>query len=184
MISVLGIDPGSRVTGYGVIAFQEDCVKYICSGVINMPDGTLPHRLNQIFDGISQVVEDNKPELAVVEKVFVATNPNSALLLGHARGSAICACASRGVSIVEYSAREIKQAITGTGAASKQQMLYMVQMLLGRPEISRQDEADALAGAITYFHHQAVYEATGFSHNRESGILALEATIESGRVSS
>jgi len=113
----------------------------------------LPSRLNQIYQGIQQIVEKFQPQTAVVEDLFIAVNPRSALMLGHARGSAICALAASGIDIYEYSTREIKKSITGNGAAAKVQVQYMVRMLLCLPNEPKTDEADALASAITHYQH-------------------------------
>ncbi len=147
---VLGIDPGSRVTGYGVIFSSENHIRHIASGKIGMPKGNLPSRLHQIYQGIQEVIVEHQPQIAVVEKVFISVNPNSALLLGHARGSAICAAAAHKLEIFEYSTREIKKTVTGNGGATKEQVQFMVQMLMCLSELPGQDEADALATAIAH----------------------------------
>ncbi len=147
---VLGIDPGSRVTGYGVVDCSQNRIKHVVSGTIKMPTGNLPARLNQIYQGIGKIVVEYEPKIAVIEDVFISVNPRSALLLGHARGSAICAVAAHDVEIYEYSTKEIKLSVTGNGAASKQQVQFMVRMLLCLTEDPNADQADALACALTY----------------------------------
>lgn len=159
MTRILGIDPGSRVTGYGVIECSSKRIRYVSSGSIRLPEGDLSQRLYQIFKGIEGVIQQHRPQVAVVEQVFVSVNPQSALKIGHARGGAICACAASNVAIEEYSAREIKKSITGTGAARKDQVKYMVLMLLGLDHIRSQDEVDALAAAITHFQHIPMKES-------------------------
>lgn len=155
---ILGIDPGSRATGYGVIESSIGKVRYIASGCIKTVSGSLPERLAEIYHGISDVISLHNPDIAVVEQVFVSVNPGSALKLGHARGSAICACAANGIKVYEYSAREIKKTITGNGAATKEQIQYMVQMLLTLREQPDEDAADALAGALTHFQFMPLLE--------------------------
>ena len=165
---ILGIDPGSRVTGYGVIESSTGQVRYIDSGAIKTSSDALPIRLSEIYHGISDVISTHQPETAVVEKVFVSVNPQSALKLGHARGSAICACAANLIDIYEYSAREIKKTITGSGSASKDQIQYMVQMLLTLSDTPGEDEADALAGALTHFQHIPLLESGSRELRREA----------------
>ena len=166
MIRILGIDPGSRVTGYGVIECNNNQIRYLDSGTVRLPEGTLAERLFQIFEGISAVCKRHRPHIASVEKVFVSVNPQSALKIGHARGSAICACAANDLPIVEYAAREVKQTVTGTGSASKDQVKYMVLMLLGLEKIQNQDEADALAAAITHYQHVPTMDSIGEMRRR------------------
>ncbi len=166
MIRILGIDPGSRITGFGVIECATNHIKYLDSGVIRLPQGSLSERLYQIFDGIGTVIKQHRPHVTAVEKVFVSVNPQSALKIGHARGSAICACAAHGVEIHEYAAREIKRTVTGTGTASKEQVKYMVLMLLGLERLDVQDEADALAAAITHYQHIPILESIGNAPQR------------------
>ncbi len=167
MLRILGIDPGSRATGYGVIECDSNQVSYLAGGAIRLADDNLCRRLLRIFEGISNVIHRYRPDVAAVEKVFVSINPQSALKIGHARGSAICACAANDVAIEEYSVREIKQSVTGTGSADKDQVKYMMQMLLGLDEIDTQDEADALAVAITHYQHVPLQNAVRGSHYRE-----------------
>lgn len=155
---ILGIDPGSRITGYGVIDTATGRVTYVGSGCIRTAKGKLPERLSEIYHGISDVINHHQPNIAVVEEVFMSVNPQSALKLGHARGSAICACAASGIKIYEYSARAIKKTITGNGAATKEQVQYMVQMLLTLTDQPAEDEADALAGALTHFQFMPLLE--------------------------
>ena len=163
---ILGIDPGSRVTGFGVIECDTNHIKYLDSGAIRLPQGSLSERLYQIFEGIGAVIKQHRPHVTAVEKVFVSVNPQSALKIGHARGSAICACAANGIEIHEYAAREIKRTVTGTGSASKEQVQYMVLMLLGLARVESQDEADALATAITHYQHIPLLDSIGDTHQR------------------
>ncbi|EAR22439.1 crossover junction endodeoxyribonuclease RuvC [Nitrococcus mobilis] len=151
---ILGIDPGLRITGYGVITVNGSRLAYVGSGIIRIPDGPLPERLNILFEQLAHVLAQYEPVTAAVEQVFVHRNPSSALKLGHARGAAICACAQAGLTVAEYTPRRIKQALVGTGNADKQQVQYMVQSLLGLRGNLRVDAADALATAVCHAHGQ------------------------------
>lgn len=148
---ILGIDPGSRVTGYGVIRSNGQRHQYIASGtVVATQEKNLPDRLSTIFAGITEVVQRYSPTQAAIEQVFMAQNANAALKLGQARGAAIVAMASQGLTVAEYAARAVKQAVSGYGAADKAQVQYMVKLLLnvlGAPAV---DAADALAVAICH----------------------------------
>ena len=118
MIRILGIDPGSRRTGYGVIDVAGSRIAYVSSGIIRLPEKSLPDRLKIIFDGVSEVIEQYKPQQMGIEEVFFAKDPRAALKLGQARGAAIVAGVNAGLDVGEYSARSVKQAVVGTGAAS------------------------------------------------------------------
>ena len=152
MLRIIGIDPGSRATGYGVI--ESDGVKsfYLAHGVLRLEDDLLPPRLGKIFSGITAVIDEYRPEVMAIEQVFVSKNPSSALKLGQARGAAICAAVNLGLSVAEYSPRGIKQAIVGTGRAEKTQVQHMVQMLLGLSKRPQADAADALAVGLCHAH--------------------------------
>ncbi|MDH3693756.1 MAG: crossover junction endodeoxyribonuclease RuvC [Gammaproteobacteria bacterium] len=149
---ILGIDPGSRVTGFGVIENTTKGLRHIDSGCIRLSQDDLWLRLKMIYDGITEVIESHKPNIVVVEKVFVSNNANSALILGHARGSAICAAVNCGVPIVEYTALQVKRAVVGSGGAAKQQVQHMVRALLGLTANPPSDAADALGCAICHLH--------------------------------
>ncbi len=157
---ILGIDPGSRLTGFGVIRMNGKKVEYIASGCVRIKDGILSDRLNQIFDCISQVVQQYKPDEAAIEQVFMSKNADSALKLGQARGSAMVAMAQHALVVAEYSARQIKQAVVGTGAADKTQVQHMVTSLLGLNAPPQADAADGLAVAICHGHaiQNALYQ--------------------------
>lgn len=151
MTIILGIDPGSRITGYGIIRQFNQCIEYIDSGCIRTaPEEALSHKLLQIYNGICQLMEQYSPTEVAIEEVFMHQNPNSALKLGHARGVAMVAAASHRVAIHEYSAREIKQNIVGYGAAEKSQVSHMVVHLLSLNKAPQQDAGDALAIAICH----------------------------------
>ncbi len=166
MIRILGVDPGSRITGYGLIDCDKSSMKYVASGSIKLRADNLSERLYRIFTDISALIDQHQPQIAAVEKVFVSVNPQSALKIGHARGSAICACASKSLVIEEYAAREIKRSVTGNGAANKDQVKFMVQMLLGLDQVDTQDEADALAVAITHYQFMPLIASIKDSRQR------------------
>ena len=147
---ILGIDPGSRITGFGLIKNHSNRIEYIHSGSIKVSGDSLPQRLGNIFSEIDAVIRQYQPEQMGIENVFMARNADSALKLGQARGAAICAGHQAGLEIAEYAAREVKQAIVGTGAASKDQVQHMVRMLLDLPASPQADAADALAIAICH----------------------------------
>ena len=152
MTIILGIDPGSRITGYGIIKEEKRKLFYIDSGCIRTSDGELSERLLQIYDGICQLMDNNMPNEVAIEEVFMHKNASSALKLGHARGVAMVAAASHRVKISEYSAREVKQSLVGYGAAEKEQVKQMVISLLKLSSAPQSDAADALAIAICHSH--------------------------------
>ena len=152
MIRIMGIDPGSRITGYGVIEVQGRRTVHIASGCVRMEDEDFPQRLRTIFEGLGEVLECHRPTEIAIEKVFMQRNADSALKLGQARGAAICAVVSRSLSIAEYSPRQIKQALVGRGAAAKEQVQHMVKTLLQLVESPQEDAADALACALCHSH--------------------------------
>jgi crossover junction endodeoxyribonuclease RuvC len=154
-VRILGIDPGLRTTGFGVIEAQGQQLRYLASGTItthHLQKGALPLRLKVLFDGIGEVVQRYQPECASVEIVFVNVNPQSTLLLGQARGACITALVSANLSVAEYTALQMKQAVVGYGRADKTQNQSMVQRLLGLPGLPGPDAADALGLAITHAH--------------------------------
>ncbi|PCI72648.1 MAG: crossover junction endodeoxyribonuclease RuvC [Gammaproteobacteria bacterium] len=161
MSVILGIDPGSRITGFGVVRMQGQKIEYIASGCIRIKDGILSDKLNQIFDCISEVVQEYKPDEAAIEQVFMSKNADSALKLGQARGAAMVAMAQHALQVAEYSARQIKQAVVGTGAADKSQVQHMVTSLLSLSASPQADAADGLAVAICHGHaiKSALYQA-------------------------
>jgi crossover junction endodeoxyribonuclease RuvC len=151
-IRILGIDPGLRVTGYGVIDRVGNRLSYVSSGCVRVPVGELPARLKTILDGLGEIIAEFRPQQVAVEKVFVNVNPQSTLLLGQARGAAICAAVARSLPVAEYTALQIKQAVVGHGKAAKDQVQHMVRRLLGLPGDPSPDAADALACAICHAH--------------------------------
>ena len=151
-VRILGIDPGLRITGFGVIEKHGQQLHYVASGCIRTPDGELPERLKVIFQSIGEVIAQHQPQQAAVEKVFVNVNPQSTLLLGQARGAAICALVQAGLPVAEYTALQVKQSVVGNGHAAKEQVQAMVQRLLNLSGVPSPDAADALACAITHAH--------------------------------
>jgi crossover junction endodeoxyribonuclease RuvC len=159
---ILGIDPGLRVTGYGVIERLGSRLTYIASGTVRVPtQDQLPLRLKTILDGVGEVIVAFQPTIAVVEKVFVNTNPHSTLLLGQARGAAICALVAAGLPVHEYTALQIKQAVAGHGKAHKSAVQEMVRRLLKLDGMPGTDSADALAAAICHTNHLGALAAAG-----------------------
>ncbi|MFG6666547.1 crossover junction endodeoxyribonuclease RuvC [Halomonas sp. HNIBRBA4712] len=147
---ILGIDPGSRITGYGVIELVNAKPRYVASGCIRTADGALEQRLAQIYAGLAEVVGLHRPTEVSVERVFMAKNADSALKLGQARGVALVCMANHGLGIAEYAARQIKQAVTGQGGADKAQVQHMVTAILNLSATPQADAADALAIALSH----------------------------------
>ncbi len=153
-MKVLGIDPGSHVTGYGIVTSEDQIPHYVTHGLIKMrKKAPLHERLGKIFGGITEVIETYAPDILAVEKVFFAKNPRSALMLGHARGVAMLPGILNQMDIHEYSPLEIKQAVVGYGQATKRQVLEMVTRLLSLREALTFDEADALAVGMCCLQH-------------------------------
>ena len=154
-MKILGIDPGLRTTGFGVIQHRANKLAYIASGTISTPtDVELPERLKIIFSGVSEIIRTYAPDCAVIEKVFVNVNPQSTLLLGQARGAAISALVAANLAVHEYTALQLKQAVVGHGKAHKKQVQDMVQRLLALPDLPGTDAADALGVAICHAHSE------------------------------
>jgi len=191
MSIIMGIDPGSRITGYGVIHKQGNKLSYVASGCIRVSEKELPQRLKQIFDGVTQLIEQYKPDEFAIEQVFMAKNADSALKLGQARGVAIVAAMNASLPVGEYAARLVKQAVVGTGGATKDQVGHMVMntvvgtggatkdqvghmvmnmlKLAGRPQ---EDAADGLAIAICHAHNtQSLIAMAGKSRSTSSRVL-------------
>ena len=149
---ILGIDPGSRLTGFGVLDFDGDRPSYVASGTVSSPDGEFHDRLRQIFESIREIVAEYRPDVVAIESVFMHKNAGSALKLGHARSAALCATFAFDVDVFEYAPREIKQAVVGKGSASKEQVQHMVVSLLELDGSPAADAADALAAALCHGH--------------------------------
>ena len=166
---ILGIDPGSVATGWGIVHHSAGSTVHVAHGVLRPArGGAMAERLAFVHAGILEVIQEHDPALAVVERVFVSTNPRSALVLGQARGAAMAALGTAGIGVEEVAAREVKQAIAGSGAASKQQVQRMVMELLrleARPPV---DAADALAAAICASHRNKLV-ALGVKRRSGSG---------------
>jgi crossover junction endodeoxyribonuclease RuvC len=165
-VRILGIDPGLRLTGFGIVDAQGGALRYVASGVIRIPAGALPPRLKSIHDGVAEVIAEYRPETAVAEIVFVNVNPQSTLLLGQARGAAITTLVTHGLAVHEYTALQVKQAVVGYGRAAKPQVQAMVQHLLRLPGVPSTDAADALACAICHAHATTMTAAAGGTRMR------------------
>lgn len=151
MTLILGIDPGSRKTGFGIINAIGNKTEYVTSGVIRMSDAdTLPERLKTIFDSLTLIINQYCPQEMAIEQVFMAKNASSALKLGQARGAAIVAAVAQSIPVSEYEARKVKQSVVGNGAADKLQVQHMVKTLLKLPACPQEDAADALAVALCH----------------------------------
>ena len=150
---ILGIDPGLRNTGFGIIAWEKNIIRYISSGIISSKDSdSNAERLKDVFIGVREVIQKFSPKHAAMEKVFVNNNPKTTLLLGQARGASLTAIALEKIDVLELSSNEIKKSIVGNGHASKSQMQFMVKNLLKLKKEVSQDASDALASAITLSH--------------------------------
>ena len=160
-MKILGIDPGLRVTGFGVIRKEGNRLAYVASGTIRIPDGDLPSRLKVILDGVAEVIDAYRPDCAAIEIVFSNVNPQSTLLLGQARGAAICGLVGASLPVAEYTALQVKKAVVGQGKAQKSQVQAMVQRLLKLDGLPGTDAADALGVAICHAHAGASLATLG-----------------------
>jgi len=158
---ILGIDPGSRLTGFGVLDFHGDTPVYVASGTVKSMDGAFADRLRQIFDSVGGIVLEFRPDIVVIESVFMHKNAGSALKLGHARSAAICATFEHNLEVFEYAPREIKQAVVGTGAATKEQVQHMVVSILKLGGAPAPDAADALAAALCHGNQRRLQAQLG-----------------------
>jgi crossover junction endodeoxyribonuclease RuvC len=159
---ILGIDPGSRITGYGVIDSDGMRSRHVASGCITAADSPWPQRLGIIFNGVAEVVRAYVPDQLAIEQVFFARNAASSLKLGQARGAAICGALCAGLEIHEYAPRAVKQAVVGSGGAEKSQVGHMVRIILALTDALKEDQADALAVAICHAHTQGVAQKTSW----------------------
>ncbi|MCK9238158.1 MAG: crossover junction endodeoxyribonuclease RuvC [Thiopseudomonas sp.] len=169
MTLILGIDPGSRITGYGIVRDNGRCCEYIASGCIRTGTGELSERLNAVFIGIHEIINSYHPALMSIEQVFMARNADSALKLGQARGAAIVAATQAGLAVSEYSATQIKSAIVGSGRAAKEQVQMMVMHLLQLTQKPQIDASDALAAALCHAHHRQTLIAHDLSSAKSRG---------------
>jgi crossover junction endodeoxyribonuclease RuvC len=158
---ILGIDPGSRVTGFGVLDLQGDVPTYVASGTVRSLDGGFADRLRQIFESVGDIVAEYRPDTVAIESVFMHKNAASALKLGHARSAALCATFSYNLEVFEYAPREIKQAIVGTGAAGKEQVQHMIVSILKLDGTPSSDAADALAVALCHGNQRRLHARLG-----------------------
>lgn len=154
MNRILGIDPGSRVTGYGILERTPTGIRYVASGCIRMQAQAMPERLKRIFDGVTEIIELYQPDQMAIEQVFMHKNADSALKLGMARGAIMCAGMQQQLSVHEYAARQVKQAVVGKGSADKYQVQHMIKVLLGIQGEMPLDASDAMAIALCHHHHQ------------------------------
>ncbi|HLR86776.1 MAG TPA: crossover junction endodeoxyribonuclease RuvC [Wenzhouxiangella sp.] len=145
---ILGLDPGSRMTGVGIIEGES----FLHAETLRLGGGPMPERLGMIFTGVKGLIEEYRPAVAVVETVFMSRNPQAAIKLGQARGAAICAAADAGLDVFEYAPRAIKQAIVGRGGAAKEQVAHMIRVLLKIEVELGEDAHDALAAALCHYH--------------------------------
>lgn len=152
---IIGIDPGSRITGFGVIEASNNSAVLVAHGCVRQDaDASFPQRLARIFAEVGEAVSLHAPDEMAIEDVFVSRNPGSALKLGQARGAAICAGASADLGVWEYTPSKVKQAIVGRGGAEKRQIQHMVGLLLGVSNALQADAADALGVALCHLHHR------------------------------
>lgn len=158
---ILGIDPGSRLTGFGVLDFQADTPSYVTSGTVKSVDGGFADRLRQIFETIGEIVGEYRPDVVAIESVFMHKNAGSALKLGHARAAALCATFDHNVEVFEYAPREIKLAVVGTGAATKEQVQHMIVSILQLDGTPAPDAADALAAALCHGNQRRMHAQLG-----------------------
>jgi crossover junction endodeoxyribonuclease RuvC len=173
-LRVVGIDPGLRTTGFGVIDVVGSALSYVASGTIStlhLDKGELPARLKVLFEGVSEVVQRYQPDVASVEIVFVNVNPQSTLLLGQARGACVSALVMQDLRVAEYTALQMKQAVVGHGRAQKSQVQEMVKRLLKLPALPGPDAADALGLAITHAH-----AGPAMARLAESAVLTRKAS--------
>jgi crossover junction endodeoxyribonuclease RuvC len=175
-LRILGIDPGLNRTGYGVIEVGGGQLRYLAAGVIRVPTGALAHRLAYILAELATVIRTNQPSEAVIEKVFVNVNAQSTLLLGQARGAALCAAVAAGLPVHEYTALQVKQAVVGYGKADKLQVQKMVQRLLALDRAPGPDAADALACSICHAH-----SARALAQRGSAGLPTGSRSAKSGR---
>jgi len=160
-LRVLGIDPGSRITGFGIVDQGTQCPAYVTSGCIRVSGEGLPERLKCIFEGIGEIVRRYRPDEVAVESVFMHRNAGSALKLGQARGAAICAVVRESLPVSEYAPAEVKQAVVGRGRAEKEQVQHMVKVLLNLEASPQADAADALAVALCHCHSRQLLSRLG-----------------------
>jgi len=179
---ILGVDPGLQRTGFGVVDTQGSRLRYVASGTIVIPSqAPLPERLKVILDNLREVVRQTQPDVAALEIVFVNTNPQSTLLLGQARGAAMCALADSGLDVHEYTALQVKKSVVGHGKAAKEQVQMMVQHLLALEATPKSDPADALACAICHAHTDPLGQALTRQGQRTAATRSSRSSVKAGR---
>jgi crossover junction endodeoxyribonuclease RuvC len=169
LIRILGIDPGSRITGYGIVDSNGKDTRYVVSGCIRIGATDFGARLEEIYAGVRELIEEFTPRQVAIEKVFVHRNADSALKLGQARAAAICGTFGGRLELFEYAARQVKQAVVGRGGADKEQVQHMVKAILSLRGTPGPDEADALAVAICHAHSRPIkgsLDSSGVSARR------------------
>ena len=171
MKRILGIDPGSRLTGYGLIDSDGEHARYVTSGCLKVGGATLPDKLGLIFTELRALIGEFRPHQLAIENVFMHRNADSALKLGQARGAAICAAVTCDLPVAEYAPREIKQAVVGSGSADKHQVQHMVRLLLNLAATPQADAADALAIALCHSFHQRVLHRVASAQGLRGGRL-------------
>jgi len=175
MSVILGIDPGSRICGYGLIKVRGNSLEYISSGVIKMGKCSFPERLHTIFTDISEIIAEYEPDAAAIEEVFMGKNASSALKLGQARGAAIVACTRFEIPVSEYAARTVKLAMVGKGQAEKSQVQHMVKSLFGLSRVPAEDAADALAIAVCHANtEKTLIRMAGTKPGRRGRLMVKE----------
>jgi crossover junction endodeoxyribonuclease RuvC len=171
-VRILGIDPGLRTTGFGLVEKRGSRLAYVTSGCVRSGEGDLAARLKVILEGLREVIAEHGPSEVAIEKVFVNANPQSTLALGQARGTAICAAVLAGLPVAEYTALQVKQSVVGNGHARKEQVQHMVRRLLALPGDPSPDAADALACAICHAHGSHLGALSTRGMRRRRGRLA------------
>ncbi len=180
---ILGVDPGLRRTGFGVVDTQGNRLQYVASGTIVVPShAPLPERLKVILDNLREVVRQTQPDVAALEIVFVNTNPQSTLLLGQARGAAMCALADSDLKVHEYTALQIKKSVVGHGKSAKEQVQMMVQQLLALDGLPAPDPADALACAICHAHTTPLGQALSKQGWTTAASRSSRSSVRGGRI--
>lgn len=169
-VRILGVDPGSRFTGFGLIESDQGRSRLIAAGRLDVREGSVSERLLNVLNGLTEVIREHAPQESAVEETFVnRVNAASALVLGQARGAAICACAQAGLPVAEYAAAQVKLAIAGNGRADKEQVAHMVRVLLNTRDKLAADASDALAVALTHAHVRTTRMRTGDALKRAWG---------------
>lgn len=163
---ILGIDPGSRITGYGIIDSDGIRSSHVASGCIRVADAPFPDRLGAIFRQLAELVSIHQPTEMAIEQVFMAKNAASALKLGQARGAAICACVVAGLPVFEYAPRAVKQSLVGSGSADKDQVQHMIRHILKLDQSLTADQSDALAVAVSHAHANSTLQLISRSSRR------------------